>query len=151
MFKILIPAVGLLGLVAFAARTETPAPYAQAEPVAMSWHLSQEGNMAKLAYGVANSDQLSLMMTCAPGDRSAVIYGDVKPDSQGVMPVSNEVDPMTGELETRIGLNDQSLQSFAASGRLSVKGEAGKFVLPASADERTLVSNFLAHCAKARI
>jgi hypothetical protein len=90
MFKILVPAVAALGLVAFAAKTQDWS-HEDAEPAAamtaasampvMGWHLSYEGSMAKLAYGVENSDQLAMMVTCAPGDRSAVIYGDVLPAS----------------------------------------------------------------------
>lgn len=153
MFKVLVPAVALLGLAAFAARTETPAVDTTAQVAPMAWHLSKEGDMAKLAYGVANSDQLSLMMTCAPGDRAAVVYGDVKPDSPNVIPASygpTELDPMTGELETRIALNDVALRRFVANGRLRVKGEAGKFDLPADQGELRLVSSFLAHCTSGR-
>lgn len=157
MFKVLVPTVALLGLAAFAARTETPAVAAvemQAQVQPMAWHLSQEGSLKKLAYGVANSDQLSLMMTCAPGDRTAVVYGDVQPDSPRLTLASNgpaEVDPMSGELETRISLDDASLRAFASSGNLRVKGEAGKFNLPASDAERRLVGEFLAHCATGHI
>ena len=85
MFKTLIPAVACLGLVAFAAKTQpVVAALDPADAVqTMAWHISTEGEMAKLAYGVANSDQLAMMVTCAPGDATAAVYGDVRPAGAG--------------------------------------------------------------------
>ncbi|MFN3537901.1 MAG: hypothetical protein ACK4Y4_10675, partial [Brevundimonas sp.] len=118
----------------------------------MGWHLHHEGSMAKLAYGVANSDQLALMLTCDPGERSAVVYGDVQPDSPRLMRAStsySEPDPLSGgeAYETRIALNDSALISLVERGTMQVEGAAGVFTLPATETERLTVSRFLGYCA----
>eukprot|EP01036_Dinobryon_divergens_P054361 gene54361-72643_t len=77
MFKVLIPAVAALGLVAFAAQSRDVAPEVDAQGVmaapVMGWSVHHEGALAKLAYGVAHSDQLALMVTCMPGDTTAAV------------------------------------------------------------------------------
>jgi hypothetical protein len=155
MFKILVPAVAALGLVAFAAKTqdwsaETSDPAAvtaQAAMPVMGWHLSYEGPMAKLAYGVENSDQLAMMVTCAPGDRTAVIYGDVLPASPRLAQASMSSD--MGD-EARVPVSDPALQSLARNGVMPVVGETGPAQIGATADERRVVSGFLAYCGGAR-
>jgi len=151
MFKILVPAVAALGLVSFAAKTQAvpseqpvsaaATSSATAEPV-MGWHLSYEGSMAKLAYGVENSDQLAMMVTCAPGDRSAAIYGDVLPASPRLVQAS------TGGAgdEARVPVSDPALQSLARNGVMPVVGATGPARIHATANERRVVSGFLAYC-----
>jgi hypothetical protein len=149
MFKILVPAVAALGLVAFTAKTQDwsheaaqPAAVATMAAPVMGWHLSYEGPMAKLAYGVENSDQLAMMVSCAPGDRSAVVYGDVLPASPRLAQAS-----MGGEGdEARLSLGDPALQGLARNGVMPVVGEAGPSHISATADERRVVSGFLAYC-----
>ena len=151
MFKILVPAIAALGLVAFAARTQAitaeeqmtaayPAAVA-AEPV-MGWHLSFEGRMAKLAYGVENSDQLAMMVTCAPGDRAAVIYGDVLPASSRLVQASTGGE---GD-EVRVPLSDPALRSLARIGVMPVVGTNGPASINATTNERDVVSGFLSYC-----
>lgn len=156
MFKILIPAVAVMGLVAFAAQTRTPTYDIDAEPVAMGWHLSHEGSMAKLAYGVENSDQLALMMTCEPGRSSVVVYGAVQPVSPHLIQATDrsaELDPLSGgdASEVRISLRDPTLQSLGSSGVLRVRGDAGDFDLTAAPDEQRVAANFLAYCGSAHV
>ena len=152
MFKFAIPAVAALGLIAVAAQSQADNADVQAVgAVPMSWHLSHEGSMAKLAYGVANSDQLALMMTCEPGQAQAVVYGDVRPDSPRLLKASMTaapIDPLSGGMadETRISLGDPALQKLAHSGKLAVLGDAGHFELSATGDERRLVREFFAYC-----
>ncbi|MDY6924593.1 MAG: hypothetical protein SWI22_11625 [Pseudomonadota bacterium] len=156
MFKFAIPAVAALGLIAVAAqsRATDAAPDAAVEAAVVSpmgWHLSHEGRMAKLAYGVANSDQLALMMTCRPGEAQAVVYGDVQPASARLIKASMTaaaIDPLSGDLadEARISLRDPALQKLATRGKLAVEGDAGHFELTAGPEERRLVSEFFAYC-----
>lgn len=150
MFKVLVPAVAALGLVAFTAKTqdwshEQPAAAATSAALTtpvMGWHLSYEGPMAKLAYGIENSDQLAMMVTCAPGDRSAVIYGDVLPASPRLAQAS-----LGGEgEEARLRLTDPALQSLARNGVMPVVGEAGPARISATGDERRVITGFLAYC-----
>ena len=153
MFKFAIPAVAALGLIAVAAQSEAVHADADAEGgvAPMGWHLSHEGSMAKLAYGVANSDQLALMMTCEPGQAQAIVYGDVQPASPRLHKASMTsaaIDPLSGGLadEVRIPLRDPALLKLVRRGRLEVEGDAGHFELTANGDERRMVGEFFAYC-----
>ena len=155
MLKFAVPAVIALGLIAVAARTQATNADAQVGADApMGWHLSQEGELAKLAYGVANSDQLALMMTCRPGQAQAAIYGDVQPATPRLVQASMEtaIDPLSGGLadESRVSVGDPALQQLARDGKLAVKGDAGSFELTASRDERRLIGDFFAYCGTGR-
>lgn len=151
MFKFAIPAVAALGLITVAAHSRTTGADVESGMTPMGWHLSHEGSMAKLAYGVANSDQLALMMTCEPGQAQAIVYGDVEPAGPSLRKASLTavvIDPLSGGLadEARISLRDPALQKLARRGRLEVEGDAGHFELTADREERRLVSEFFAYC-----
>ena len=152
MFKFAIPAVAALGLIAVAAQSRaTNSDVAPTETAPMGWHLSHEGSMAKLAYGVANSDQLALMMTCEPGKTQAVVYGDVQPASPRLIKTAvteGPIDPLDGGLadESRIPLRDPTLRGLLQHGTLEVKGDAGHFKLTARGDDRRMVEQFFAYC-----
>lgn len=155
MFKIVIPAVAALGLIAFAAQSQPTASDAETGVAPMGWHLSHEGQMAKLAYGVANSDQLALMMTCERGQTQAVVYGDVHPASPRLIKAATTtatIDPLSGGLadEARISMQDPAMQQLARLGKLSVDGEAGRFELTATSEERRLIGDFFAYCGTGR-
>lgn len=156
MFKVLVPAVAALGLVAFAAQSSDVAPEGatagvMAAPV-MGWSVHHEGALAKLAYGVANSDQLALMVTCMPGDRTAAVYGDVQVEGARLTQARIEIDPLSGGAaeETTLPVNDPALAGLARDGRMTVVGDAGRFQLAASTEERRLVRDFLSYCSPGR-
>ncbi|RZJ02135.1 MAG: hypothetical protein EON90_00640 [Brevundimonas sp.] len=157
MFKFAIPAVAALGLIAFAARSQATNSDAQTAVAPMAWHLSHEGELAKLAYGVENSDQLALMMTCEPGQAQAVLYGDVKPAAPRVQKASVRsavaIDPLGGGLEDEVALSveDPSLKQLAQQGRMAVEGDAGAFELTATRQERKLIDEFFAYCGDRRV
>ncbi|HWQ86988.1 hypothetical protein [Brevundimonas sp.] len=151
MLKFAIPAVAALGLIAFAARSQATNSDVQTSAAPMGWHLSHEGDLAKLAYGVANSDQLALMMTCEPGQAQAVLYGDVKPSGPRVQKAAMNtvaIDPLSGGLEdeVRLSVDDPSLKQLARRGTMAVEGDAGAFELTASRDERKMIDDFFAYC-----
>lgn len=151
MLKSLLPAAAALSLAALAGQAMTSAPAAPGEGVA-GWHLLHEGSMAKLAYGLADSDQVALMLTCSPGDRSAVVYGDVQPQSPALTPIAQgpqPIDPLSdGEaFETRLPLTDAVLTGLARGGRMAVQTEAGVQQIRASRAERRMVQGFLSYCA----
>lgn len=155
MFKIAIPAVAALGLIAFAAQSQPTQPDAGPGVVPMGWHLSHEGPTAKLAYGVANSDQLALMMICEQGQADAVVYGDVQPTSPRLIKASmtgTAIDPLSGGLadESRISISDPAMQQLARRGTLAVHGEGGRFELTATSEERRLIGVFFAYCGTDR-
>lgn len=156
MLKFVIPAVAALGLTAFAAQSYSPDAEAVAATPAMGWHLSHEPGMAKLAYGVENSDQLALMLTCEAGRSTATVYGEVQPKAARLAQASvgpTEPDPLSGgdAFELRVSLRDPAMQALARRGKLEVQGDAGDFTLEASADERRLIGEFFAYCATARV
>lgn len=154
MFKIAIPAVAALGLVAFAAQSQATNLEVQPAVAPMGWHLSHVGSMAKLAYGVESSDQLALMMTCERGQTLATVYGDVQPAGARLVRASTSllIDPLGGDLaeEARISVRDPAMQALAKTGKLTVQAEAGAFQLSADAAERRLIGEFFAYCGSAR-
>ncbi len=124
------------------------------QPV-MSWTLHHDGEFAKLAYGVPNSDQLALMVACQPGERIVSVYGDVRLETAEVVQASfgpQPLDPLSAGLaeETRIAVNDPTIVRLAERGRLTVEGDAGRFTLTADQEERRLVRDFLAYCGAER-
>ena len=155
MFKIAIPAVAALGLIAFAARSQATNLDVQSDVAPMGWHLSHEGSLAKLAYGVENSDQLALMMTCERGQTQAIVYGDVQPASPRIVRASttSAIDPLSGDLsgETRISVRDPAMQQLARSGKLAIEADAGLFQLSATPTERRLIGDFFAYCGSDRV
>lgn len=156
MLKFAIPAVAALGLIAYAAQSQATNADAQTLAAPMGWHLSHEGDIAKLAYGVENSDQLALMMTCAPGQTQAVVYGDVRPATPRLVKASMTtaaIDPLGGGLadEARVSVRDPAIQALARTGKLAVDGEAGRFELSATSQERRLIGDFFAYCGSGRM
>ncbi len=108
--------------------------------------------MAKLAYGVANSDQLALMVTCMPGQRTAAVYGDVRIEGEQLTNASLVVDPLSGgdAEEMTIPVRSPALERLAGRGEMTVVGENGRYEIPASVKERRLVRDFLSYCAADR-
>lgn len=153
MFKILVPAAAALGLLAFAANTQS-ADRPAALDVPVAWHLSHDGEVAKLAYGASNSDLLALMVTCAPGATDVAVYGDMKPIAASRIAWSGPAmpDPLSsGEAsEAIIPLADAGLRDLADKGRMAVKGGEDVFHLAATRQERLVVDRFLAYCESGR-
>jgi len=65
---------------------------------------------------------------------------------------SIQIDPLSGgdAEETTIPVNDPALVGLARNGRMAVTGDAGRFQLAASTEERRLVRDFLAYCSPGR-
>jgi len=150
MSKFAIPALAALGLIAASAQSQAESR----QPVGLGWHLSREGEMAKLAYGLANSDQLALMIMCRPGQAHAVVYGDMAPASRRLTPVSanNAIDPLSGGLvqESRIRLDDPALRRLAREGKMPVVSDAGRSELRAVGQDRRAVAGFMSYCSGGR-
>lgn len=146
-----------------AAEPQPQAP-AMTETVAhapVGWHLVQEGDQAKLAYGVANTDQILVMFACAAGDRSVQVFGLAAPETDSVrftsaarttdVGVETELDPMSGSamIETALPLSAAALQGFRETGRLTLTSDDGRSV-PAHAvqSEHADVRAFFDHCER---
>jgi len=147
MLKTALPVIAALGLAAVAAQSYATGP----TPVApgMGWHLSHEGDMAKLAYGAENSDQLALMLMCEPGQTQAVVYGDVQPEDARFINTSAPIDPLSGDMaeDARVSLHGASVRGLLETGRMAVETETGRSQLTATRDERRLVSDFVSYCS----
>ena len=160
MFKVLVPAVAALGLVAFAASTQSAdieTGASTTEPVAsapVAWPLSHDGDVAKLAYGASNSDLIALMVTCAAGSTDVAIYGDMRPIAAELINTSAPAmpDPLSGGMasETIMPLSDAGLRDLADKGRMAVKGGEQTFQLAATQQERRVVGRFLSYCETGR-
>jgi hypothetical protein len=151
MFRFAIPAIAALGLVAAAAQSSAGNSEAPAAADGMGWSLTHEGPMAKLAYGVANSDQLALMLTCEPGQSQAAVYGDVRPAGPQLIRASAgpvAIDPLGGGLldEARISTRAPAVRRLVRTGILAVEGDAGRFELTATRTERRMIGEFIAWC-----
>jgi hypothetical protein len=158
MFKVLIPAAATLALVAFAAQShsepvvEGPVTDAVVTEATLAWHLSHEGDMAKLAYGVAHSDQIVIMLTCSPGDARAQAFGVVTPAGVTVEDGPAPVDPLTGLAMTDVAvdMSSSALTALRTDDRLPVVGEAGRADLPVTPGDKAVIDGFFAHCGATR-
>lgn len=154
MFKVLIPAAATLALVAFAAQShsepvaDAPAPGVAGDEATLAWHLSHEGDMAKLAYGVAHSDQIVIMLTCTPGDAQARAFGVVTPLGVKLAEGPAPVDPLSGLAMTDVAvdLTSRALTALRTEDRLPVVGEAGGVNLPVTPGDKAVIDGFFAHC-----
>lgn len=149
MLKILVPAFTALGLLSAAAQTQSAAVDTISNaPVA--WHLSHDGEVAKLAYGVTNSDHLALMVTCAAGETDVTVYGDVRPVgmSTPLLTTAFTPDPLSGgdASEAVVPLLNAGLGDLSRKGRMTVISDDGTFQLAATQQERRIVDRFLAYC-----
>ncbi|GAA0627170.1 hypothetical protein GCM10009422_25110 [Brevundimonas kwangchunensis] len=155
MLKFALPATAALALIAVAAQSSATDQNDDTRVGGMGWHLSEEPGMAKLAYGVANSDQLALLMTCERGAAQTVVYGEVKPVGPQMVHASAmaPIDPLSGGLADEVSMSttSASLQRLKTAGRLQVEGEAGQFELTATRSERQAIAAFFAYCGTGRV
>ena len=131
---------------------------------AVGWHLLREGDQAKLAYGVANTDQILVMFSCAAGDRVVEVFGLAAPETEALRFTSAsltsevvaeaEADPLSGSMviETEMPVRSEALQGFRQSGRLTLAAGDGHEV-PAHAVQAELaqVRAFFDHCDRRSI
>lgn len=154
MPRIVLPAIATLGLVAFAAQTmATDINGVQPGDAGMGWHVNHDGEEARLFYGVANSDQLAVMMSCQRGAGEIITVGAVQPTmARGNEPSEADIDPLSGELITLKALSaeDPSMLRLAHAGQLNVRDGDRRFDLSASPEERQAIRVFLDDCGTSR-
>jgi len=153
MLKYLIPVAATVAFAAFAAQSRSEAVIDET-PVdgRLAWHLSHEGEMAKLAYGVAHSDQIVIMLTCAPGDAQAQAFGVVTPAGVDVAEGPAPVDPLTGlaMADVAVDMNSRTMASLRDGGAMPVVGEAGPADLRVTPGDKAVIDGFFAHCGATR-
>lgn len=161
--------LGVAVLAAQAAPSATE-PQAQVMPVEVldhapvGWFLTHEGDEARLAYGVADTDQVLVMLACTAGSASVHVFGLASPEDETVRLVSASqvssvsapiaVDPLTGAtvIEGHLPTQAEALQGFRQTGRLSLTLGDGPAV-PAHAVQAELpqVRAFFDHCEQRSI
>jgi len=136
---------------AAAAPVRAPAATPVMAPV-MDWYFHTEGDTAKLAYGVANSDQLVLMLTCKPGDAKVSTLGTVRAMAETATAYSTMEDPMSGGVlhESEIDRRDAALADLAATGAIQAISAQGQMAVGSDAADKTAVKEFFAYCGTAR-
>lgn len=119
--------------------------------------LSEEGGAAKLAYGVADSDDVGLMLECAKGSGTVQVSDQVGSNSApqlilassgGRSELKAEVEP--GEFASFVTASapmaTPALVGFRTSGKIEI-GYAGQtYGLTARPAERAVVDRFFAAC-----
>lgn len=149
------PARVLLALLTTAA---VCACQAQSAP-GYAWSYQQdEQEGAKLAYGAPNSDDVLLMMTCAPNSGQVLMSAVTERTQNELVLASGRArDRFTGELlpdemggglllEARASTDSRSLDGFARTGKLSWAAFGETLSLTAGPDERAGVSEFFEVC-----
>jgi hypothetical protein len=156
MLKVALVYLGILGLAAVnacALRSSRP------ESVRPVWNFSFDGQEAKLAYGPPNSDEVGLMLTCAPHAGAVLLSDEVEPGRSTLTLIAGDKradlrgavapDPASGSLliEAAASLAEPALSAFRDTGRLSVVHHGRRIPMPASSGERLAVGRFFAECA----
>ena len=130
---------------------------AQAAPD-YGWSFQQnEQEGAKLAYGAPSSDDVVLMMTCAPGSgRVLLLAVTERPKEEIVLASGRARDRFSGELlpselgglllEARAEAQARSLAAFARTGKLTMAANGETVSLAAHGEERAGVSQFFQVC-----
>lgn len=156
--------LGQSGAVAAEPVQITSEPTPVLEHAAAGWHLLHEGDRAKLAYGIANSDQILVMLSCAAGDETVEVFGIAAPEADEVVLTSASLsspidvrptfDPISGAtaIETTLPVGADALEGFRATGRLTLAADTGESV-PAHAVQAELpqVQAFFDHCERRSI
>jgi hypothetical protein len=112
---------------------------------------------AKLAYGAPSSDEVLLMMTCAPGSGHVRLSAVTERTQEEIVLASAGArDRFSGELapselgglllETQAKTSARSLTGFARTGKLSMSASGETVSLAAGPDERAGVTQFFEVC-----
>ena len=126
-------------------------------------YFQDEGPDVKLAYGVADSDDVALMLQCSKGTGEVQIT-DVARDSARPMLllISNDgVSVLAAGLQAnpegaapllaaQTSVDSPALAAFRHSGRISVRNGDFRYAITATQSERGEVGRFFAACGPAR-
>lgn len=151
MRRLILPALGLLILgvatqAAVSAKGQGPVDQA-------GWFLVPEDHGLKLVYGLADTDDVGLMLVCMPGDLRISVYGEVEPDLSSLRPATHgpvAMDPLSqGAAWTMtLALDDPGLWLLVDRGYLPIRTDQGRGRLEATPSERKLANQFLNACTQ---
>jgi hypothetical protein len=129
------------------------------EPQGMAWtsyHTPEEG--AKLAYGAPNSDNVVLMLTCAPGSREVQLSTHAAGPGKAIVLKSGRADTAIPAVAVETGMGhgayleatarstDPALSAFARTGDLALVEPGRTLKMKASRAEQAQVSAFFQTC-----
>jgi hypothetical protein len=161
-------AASLLALAAVLAgcnlqRPPAPAPSAPRLSSNTGFFFNDDGETAGLAYGVANSDAVDLMLQCEKGARTVEIIDAAHPGAakgQGITLISGAA---RSDLPTRVEIDEEvgqplasakaatdlpALVAFRKSGKMTVKLGDRERAYSATPGELASVARFFAACEK---
>jgi hypothetical protein len=122
---------------------------------------NNNGDSAGLAYGMANSDAVDLMLECEKGARSVQVIDAAHPGARKDQPITLISDGARSDLPTRVDLDEERgqalssgrtatdspvLTAFRRSGRMTVKLGARERSYAATRGELVSVARFFAVC-----
>jgi hypothetical protein len=154
-------AAGMLAGLLAGCNPSDRAPQAALQPGA-GFFFNQDGPMASLAYGLADSDDVSLMLECELGSRRVRISkpadrvsgparliltsGDARSDLKADIEPNEE----SGEslASSRAPSDLPALAAFRKTGRLRVRVTGRDQTLAATPGERPIVARFFAACER---
>jgi len=130
---------------------------AQSAPGYVWSYQRDEHEGAKLAYGVPFSDDVLLMMTCAPGSGQVRLSAlTERTQEEIVLTSAGARDRFSGEiapselggllLEAQVKASARSLDGFARTGKLFMSASGETVSLAAGPDERAGVTRFFEVC-----
>ena len=159
---LLISAAVLLGIAACMQSTRQAAVVPAPTPHAYGLFYMDEGHAVKLAYGAANSDDVSLMMECVKGSHRVEI-SDVARDgaasaltlvSGGEM-VRLKTSPSSGDGEALLVAHASAdaapLAAFRRSGQIDVAYPGASYVIAAAPSERAGIERFFSACDQSAV
>ena len=126
-------------------------------------YFQDEGSDVKLAYGLANSDDIALMLECAKGtgeiqvtdvarDSARPILVLASNDGVSVLPAGLQPNPEGPAplLAALTSVDSPALLAFRHTGRISVRNGDFRYAITATGTERVEVGRFFAACGPAR-
>jgi len=129
-----------------------------AEAPAFGLFFNDNGETVSLAYGEANSDNVSLMMECDKGSGRVQVSDLARGEAPVLVLASGRsTSKLGGRLETVEGpaiviadaaLEAEALQGFRKSGRLNVSQGESRYGVAASGHEREEIGLFFTACAQ---
>ena len=131
-------------------------------PYAYGLFYADEGTSVKLAYGAANSDDVSLMMMCAKGSHRIEVTDMARDGAaptltlvSGGQTAQLKTSPVGGDGEPLLVAHASAdlapLAAFRRSGRIDVAYPGARYVIIATPSERAAVERFFSACDQSTV
>jgi hypothetical protein len=156
---VVVAALASLGLSACVHSSRQAAVAPIPTPYAYGLFYTDEGRSVKLAYGAANSDDVSLMMQCAKGSHTVDVSDVARDGAEPVLTLVSggrtatlRTSPSSGDgadlLVARAPADAAPFLAFRRTGRIDVAYPGAKYVIVARPSERPGIERFFAACGQ---